>query len=73
MDFKIVLTLNETNRTDRGPVTREIDGSLFLVGPGQYAIVDADREALIQCWIEERGEDQHASPLELVSYTVEKY
>jgi hypothetical protein len=73
MDFKIVLTLNETNRTDRGPITREIDGSLFQVNAMDYAITDADREALIQVWIDERGEDQHGSPLELISYIVEKY
>jgi hypothetical protein len=73
MDFKIVLTLNETNRKDRGHVTREIDGSLFQVNAMDYAITDADREALIQVWIDERGEDQHGSPLELISYTVEKY
>lgn len=72
-DFKIVLVLNEVNRTDRGPVTREIDGSLFRLNGMDYAITDADREALIQEWIEERGEDQHASPLELISYTVEPY
>jgi len=73
MDFKIVLTLNETARTDRGPITREVDGGLFMVGDGQYAILDCDREALIQDWIEERGVPQHESPLDLISYTVERY
>lgn len=73
MDFKIVLVLNELNRTDRETVTRELDGGNFIMDNGEYAITDADREALIHEWMEERGEDQHASPLELVSYTVESY
>ncbi len=72
-DFKIVLVLNEVNRTDRETVTREIDGSLFQLDAMEYAHTDADREALIHEWMEERGEDQHASPLELISYTVESY
>ena len=62
---------NETNRTDRETVTREIDGSLFMMDDGEYAITDADREEKIQYWMETRGEDQHDSPLELISYTVE--
>jgi hypothetical protein len=72
-EFKIILVLNETNRTDRETVTREIDGNNFLMDNGQYAFTDAERLTEINYWIEERGEDQHASPLELVSYTVESY
>lgn len=72
-DFKIVLQLKLLNDPERGTVTREIDGSLFRLNAMDYAITDADREALIHEWMEERGEDQHASPLELISYTVEKY
>jgi len=72
-EFKIVLVLNETNRTDRETTTREIHGDNFIMDDGEYAITDADRATQINYWMEERGEDQHASPLELVSYTVESY
>lgn len=70
-EFDIVLVLNETNRTDRETVTRRIDGSNFIMENGKYAETDADREAEIKYWIEERGVDQHDSPLELISYTID--
>ena len=68
----LVLTLNETNRTDRGNVERRICGSNLMMANGEMATSDADREAKIASWIKDRGEDQHGGPLELISYAVER-
>jgi len=73
-DFKIVLQLKLLNNPERGIVTREIDGTNFIDSiTGKYAQTEEEKREHIAYWMEERGEDQHASPLELVSYTVESY
>lgn len=72
-DFKIALTLTELDHPDKRVVTREIDGSNFIMDDGEYAMTKAEQEAEIQYWIDETGKDQHNSTLRLDSYTVERY
>lgn len=71
-DFKIKLTLKEIDNDNR-IVEREIDGSNFIMENGEFAMTVAEQECEILVWMDERGEEQHASKLDLVEYSVERY
>ena len=72
-DLTITLTLKEIDHPDQRIRTREIDGSNFIMENGQMATTQAEREAELLYWIEERGEQQHNSRLELISFTVQEH
>lgn len=67
-------TVYLTMRTAEGKeVNREIDGSNILVSVGetsQYATSPELQRELLNEWIEDRGNDQHATELTLVSWFV---
>ena len=71
-DFEIKLTLKEIDNNDR-IVERKIDGSNFIMEDGEMAMTVAEQECEILVWMDERGEEQHASKLELIEYSVERY
>jgi len=71
-DSYIKLQLKETDNDNR-IVEREIDGSNLIMENGEVAQTPAEIEVELYYWMEERGEDQHGSKLDLVSYSVEAY
>ena len=68
-DSTIKLTLKEIDNNDR-IVVREIDGSNLIMECGNIAETAAEIEVELFYWMEERGEEQHDSRLELEAYEV---
>ena len=72
-DQTVILTLKEIDHPEQRVRTREIDGSNLVMEDGRMATTPAEREAEIFYWMEERGEAQHNSRLELISYEVKSH
>ena len=71
-DSYIKVELKEIDNNNQIKV-REIDGSNLIMENGEYAQTVAEIECEIFFWMEERGEEQHVSKLDLVSYSIHSY
>lgn len=72
MEKYIKLELKEIDNNNR-IVEREIDGSNLIMECGNMAQTIGEVECEILYWMEERGEEQHNSRLDLVSYSIHTY
>lgn len=68
----IKLELQEIDNNNR-IVEREIDGSNLIMDNGEMAQTVGEIECELLVWMDERGEEQHNSRLELVSYSLHTY
>jgi len=70
MDCVVELTLKEIDHPEQRIRTREIDGCNLIMENGEMASTESEQQCEIMFWMEERGEAQHNSRLELISYKI---